>query len=156
MLLSYIALEHDQPSYIRSNGCLLQLRVRLGALSRALTRRSNEAAASHGAHRIALATLALQAALEQAHYPTSISIKQLSVHLSWSSKSYGELTPQGMPATTAVPHAPVQLLCAVPPFEMTVAAERELDVVMTWAGGSSAGPPVPGAAGGSGSRWAGG
>jgi hypothetical protein len=63
-----------------------QLRVRLGALSRAFTRRSDESAASHGAHRIALATLALQAALEQARcgaavpHPAVLSVVA-SLHL---------------------------------------------------------------------------
>jgi hypothetical protein len=51
---------------IQRGQMLSQLRVRLGALSRAFSRRSDDARVSHEAHRIALATLALQAALEQA------------------------------------------------------------------------------------------
>ena len=42
-----------------------QVRVRLGALGRAFSQRSEEARTSHGAHRLALATLALQDALDQ-------------------------------------------------------------------------------------------
>jgi hypothetical protein len=82
-------------------GCVVQLRVRLGALSRAFTRRSDESAASHGAHRIALATLALQAALEQARIaaaPTLQCPELLCLSESRVSKESGSFTKRGSTA----------------------------------------------------------